>query len=154
MAMTLGELAEQLTTGGLRHHVDAGEQAIRVVFVTRCYVNPRGERLAILRLEATDGGTSFRVTLPRAFAAGSAVASTCLALCEAVMDVPLARIEHDSVSGTLQLTAEMPVEDGVLTARQVFALLDAVVEAAEAGEIALRGSDGDTSAAARGREAA
>jgi len=137
MAMTLGELAEQLTTGGLRHHVDAEEQAIRVVFVTRCYVNSRGERLAILRLEATDGGTSFRVTMPRAFAAGSAVAATCLALCEAVSEVPLARVEPDATSGTLQLAAELPIEDGSVTPRQVFAVLDALVEAAEAGQAAV-----------------
>ena len=153
MALTVGNLAASLAEGGIRHHLDAEAAAIRVVFVTRHYVNPRDERLAIVRLELTDGGNTCRVTLPRAFPAGSEVAATCLALCEAVGDVPLARVEHDATTGTLQLAAETPVEDGSLTPRQIFALLDAIVEAAEAGQLAIEpgGSEGR---AAAPREAA
>jgi len=154
MAVTIKQLASALAAGGIRHHVDVDDHVIRVVFVTKRYLNPRGERLAILQLEATDGGNTCRASLPRSFPAGSALPDRCLSLCQALADVPLARLEHDPASDTLQLTAELPVEDGELTPRQVFALLDAIVEAAEAGEAALRGSEGDTTAAPCGREAA
>jgi hypothetical protein len=137
MAVTIGELGELCAAGGLRHHLDAEEGTIRVVFVTRDYVNARGERLAILRIEVVEGGTQCRVVLERAFATGRRAAATCLAICEATGDVPLVKIEHDRASRSLRLAAAMPVEDGAVTARQVCALVDGLVEAAEAGQRAL-----------------
>lgn len=137
MAVTIGELAELCAAGGLRHHLDAEEGTIRVVFVTRDYVNARGERLAILRIEAVEGGTRCRVVLERAFATGRRAAATCLAICEATGDVPLVRIEHDRASRSLRLVAELAIEDGTVTARQLFALIDGLVEAAEAGQRAI-----------------
>jgi hypothetical protein len=132
MAVTIGDLASLCVAGGLRHHVDAEEETIRVVFVTRDYVNARGERLAILRIEAVAGGTRCRVVLERAFATGRRAAAIYLAACDATRDVPLIRLEHDATSRSLRLVAEMPVEDGTVTARQLFALVDHVIEAAEA----------------------
>jgi hypothetical protein len=132
MAVTIGDLATLCVAGGLRHHVDAEEETIRVVFVTRDYVNARGERLAILRIETAEHGRRCRVVLDRAFATGRRAAAICLAACDATRDVPLVRLEHDATSRSLRLVAEMPVEDGTVTARQLFALVDHVVEAAEA----------------------
>ena len=154
MALTIEHLAARLATGGLRHHLDAAEGVIRVVFVTRRYTSPRLERLAILQLEVTDGGTSCRVSLPRAFAAGRDPAATCLHLCDAVGDVPLARVEHDVSSNMLQLAAHLPVEDAEVTPRQIFALLDAVVEAAEAGQEVVESRGDSDRREPAGREAA
>jgi hypothetical protein len=137
MPVTIEMLSQLLASGGVRHHLDSDEGAIRVVFVTRTYLSPRSERLAILRVEAAEGGCLCRVALERAFSGGTRVAATCLAVCEAVAGVPLARVEPDSESRSLRLVAELPVEDGNVTPRQLFALLDAVVEAAEAGQAAI-----------------
>jgi hypothetical protein len=137
MAVTIGELAELCSAGGLCHHLDAEEGAIRVVFVTHDYVNARGERLAILRIEVFEGGTRCRVVLERAFATGRRAAATCLALCEATGDQHLVRIEHDQANCSLRLAAAMPVEDGAVTPRQLFSLIDGLVHAAEAGQQAL-----------------
>ena len=132
MAVTIEELASLCAAAGLRHHVDAEEEAIRVVFVTQDYVNARAERLAILRVETAEHGRRCRVVLDRAFATGRHAAAACLAACNAMRDVPIVRLEHDATSRSLRLVAEMPVEDGIVTPRQLFALLDHVVEAAEA----------------------
>lgn len=152
MAVTIDELATLCGVAGLRHHLDAEEGVVRVVLVTKCYVNPRAERLAIMRIEAAEAGTRCRVALERAFALERRAAATCLALCRATSDVPLVRLEHDEASRSLRLVAEMPIEDGQVTPRQLCALIDGVVAAAEAGQQALatrkRGS------AAPGREAA
>lgn len=137
MAVTIGELVELCAAGGLRHHLDADEGVIRVVVATRDYVNARGERLAILRIEAVEGGTRCRVVLERAFATGRRAAATCLTVCEATSDVPLVRIEPDARGRSLRLGAELPVEDGTMTPRQLFALIDSVAEAAEAGQRAI-----------------
>lgn len=134
MPVALENLSKLLISGGVRHHLDADEHAIRVAFVTQRYRNARAEQLAILRIEATDGGCLCRVTLERAFTGGPRVAARCLALCEAVGSVPLARIERDATGDGFRLVAELPVEDGAVTPRQLFALLDAVVAAAEAGQ--------------------
>jgi hypothetical protein len=137
MPVTIELVSQLLSSGGIRHHVDTDEQTIRVVFVTRRYLSPRSEHLAILRVEAAEGGSLCRVVLERAFGGGSSTAATCLAICEAIADVPLVRVEHDFQSRSLRLVAELPVEDGTITPRQLFAQLDAVVEAAEAGQAAV-----------------
>jgi len=151
MAVTIEMLSHLLAAGGVRHHLDQDDQAIRVVFVTRQYLSPRSERLAILRVEAAEGGSLCRVVLERAFVGGPRAAARCLAICEALGRVPLAWVEHDSERRSLRLLAELPVEDGDLTPRQLFALLDAVIEGAEAGQaaVAAREPRGHTEAAPR-----
>lgn len=134
MAVTLAELAGLCRGGGLRHHLDAEEGVIRVVFVTSDYRNAREERLAIMRIELLEHGTRCRVSLERAFATGRDVAASCLAICEATSDVPFVRLEHDATSRSLRLVAELAVEDAKLTTRQLFALVDSVVDAAERGQ--------------------
>jgi hypothetical protein len=151
MPISVEMLSHLLSSSGLRHHVDAEDRTIRMVFVTRRYLNARSERLAILRVEAADGGSLCRVVLERAFAGGLCIATTCLAACEAVADVSLVRVEPDAAGHSLRLVAELAVEDGNVTQRQLFALLDAVVEGAEAGHAAVTASGRD---AAASREAA
>lgn len=152
MAVTIGELAGLCEAGGLRHHLDAEQGVIRIVLVTRCYCNARGEQLAIIQLEAADRGTRVRVALERAFATEGSPAGTCLTICHATSDVPFVRVEHDEPSRSLRLVAEMPVEDASVSTRQLFALVDHVVAAAEAGQWALA-SDAGTSESSPGRAA-
>ncbi|MFM8413256.1 MAG: hypothetical protein ACKOCX_00870 [Planctomycetota bacterium] len=137
MLVTTRHLSSLLAASGIRHHVDREEDSIRVVFVTTGYVNPRAERLAILRVEVADRGRRCRVTLDRAFAAGRSAAATCLALCRGLGEVPFARVELDAPGRAFRLVAEMPMEDGGLTAGQLCTLLDSVVAAAEAGQAVL-----------------
>lgn len=137
MPVTIQDLSSLLGSGGIRHHVDETERSIRVVIVTRRYRNPRAEGLAILRIDAADEGNRCRVSLDRAFAPARRVAALCLDLCRALADVPLATVAYDAATRAVQLRAEVPVEDGSITPRQLFALLDAVVEAAEAGQAAI-----------------
>lgn len=151
MSTTIENLAALLARGGIRHHLDVLDDSIRVVFVTRRYLSRRAERLAILRLEAIEGEGVCRVSLERAFAAGPEVAATCLTLCQALEGVPLVRVEHDAEADSLRLVAEFPLEDGEPTPRQLFALLDAVVAGAEAGQTAIAAGGRD---AAAPREAA
>lgn len=146
MPATIDMLSQLLSSAGLRHHVDAEDGMIRVVFVTRHYLSARSERLAILRVEVADGGCLCRVVLERAFATGSDHAGTCLTVCEALGDVPLVRAEPDPQGRSLRLVAELAVEDATPTPRQLFALLDAVVEGAEAGQAAVKSRGRDATA--------
>jgi hypothetical protein len=137
MAVTIGDLARLCLRGGLRHHLDAEEEAIRVVLVTKSYLNARRERLAIIRIEVAEAGGRCRVVLERAFAGGRNPAATCLRICRAMSDVPFVRLEPDDASRSLRLVAEMPIEDGQMTTRQLCGLIDGVVLAAEAGQQSL-----------------
>lgn len=137
MAITIGRLSRLLSSGGIRHHVDLDEGVIHVVFVTRCYDNRRGERLAILRVAVAEEGCTCRVSLEQAFAAGKTAAQTCLALCRGCNGAVSVALEEDTASRTFRLVAAVPVEDGRLTLRQLGAVLDSVVAAAEAGTEAL-----------------
>lgn len=146
MAVTIGQLAKLCARGGLPHHLDDEQGLIRVVIATRDYVNARSERIAIIRLETADDGTRCRAVLERAFATTRRPAATCLAVCEAIGAVPFVRIEHDAASGSLRLVAEMPVEDARVSLRQIGALLDSVIEAAETAQRAFVHDDRSGSA--------
>lgn len=138
MATTLSACAKLLNQGGIRHHLDVDDAAIRLLFVTRHYENPRGERLVIVRLETPDGGCRLRASIARAFDAGGDPAAACLALCRLAADTPLVGVEYDVDGEGLRLVAETAIEDGRLTKRQLLATIDRLVEAAEAWHVGLR----------------
>lgn len=133
----LEDFAAALGAAGVRHHVDAGEDMIRLVFVTQRYRNPRGERLAIVQVSLAEGGVRCRAAIERAFVPAGDAAATCLVLCRVAAEHPIVSVHADAGSGDLALVAEMPVEDGAVTTEQLLALVDAVVAAAEAGQAAV-----------------
>ena len=132
MASNLSCCAQLLSQTRVRHHLDAEQSLIRVVFVTRHYRNLRGENLAIAQIATPDDGRRCRVTIERAFAPGPNPAATCLALCKAAADTPLVGAEFDAECENLRLVIETVVEDGGLTVRQLLSMVDSLVEAAEA----------------------
>lgn len=132
MPTSIAACARLLTKLGLRHHVDAEEDVIRLVFVTREYRNLRGEHLVVMALETPDDGRRVRACISRAFAPGPDPATTCLALCRLAPEIPLVAIEFAADQADLRLVAEMAVEDGSLGAAQLAAMIDRLVEAAEA----------------------
>lgn len=137
MGTTIGELSAICGRAGLRHHLDSDELVICAVLVTPRYLSARGERLAILRIEAPDSGNRCRVALERVCPVGRSPAGTWLAAARCLGDLPFVRLEDDPASQSLRLVAEMPVEDGAVTMRQLCALLDGVVAAAEAVQAAV-----------------
>ena len=138
MSTTLSACARLLTEARVRHHVDVHDAAIRLVFLTRHYENPRGEKLAVVGIETPDDGHRLRVSIVRAFAANGNQAAACLALCRLAAETPLVGVEYDADGDGIRLVAETPIEDGRVTKRQLLAIIDAVVEAAETWHTALR----------------
>jgi hypothetical protein len=136
MATALFRCARMLSDDGVRHHVDHEQGVIRAVFVTRHYVNPRGEKLAIVQIETPDDGHRCRVALHRAFPPGDDPATTCLRLCQLAADTPLVGVEYGG-GEDVRLVIETVVEDGRLTRLQLLSMVDRLVEAVEAWQLAL-----------------
>jgi hypothetical protein len=132
MPTSLSACARLLAKLGLRHHVDADAGVIWLVFVTREYKNLRGEHLAVVGLETPDEGQRVRACISRAFALGDDPACTCLELCRLAAEIPLVAVEFDAAQADLRLVVETAVEEGSLSASQVAAMIDRIVEAAEA----------------------
>jgi len=132
MPISLADLSSLVSKAKLRHHVDDEQGVIRVLLVTQGYRNLRGEHLAIVTVRPTDEGRSCRAALERAFPLADDAAAGCLAACGVAATIPLVAVEHDCVAGCLRLVAEMPVEDSAVTSAQVGALVDRLVEGAEA----------------------
>jgi hypothetical protein len=124
-------LAEQ----GLRHHLDGEEGVIRVVFLTRAYRNPRGERLLIVSVETPDDGQRLQARVRFACPQAADRASVCLLACRLAAEVPLVGFELDAEADEFWLVSEMPVLDGTVTSRQLLALIDGVAAAAEQWQI-------------------
>jgi hypothetical protein len=131
MSTSLARCAEFLTVDGVRHHVDGAEAVIRIVFVTQQYLNQRGEKLAVLRLETPDDGHRCRVSIERAFPVGSNPAATCLKLCRLAAATPLVAVEYDEDFENLRMICETVVEDGEVTRLQLLSMIDRLVEATE-----------------------
>ena len=110
MATSLSACARMLAAAGIRHHVDAEEAAIRVVVVTRHYVNGRGERLAIVRIEPLDDGRRLRASIARAFPAGDDPAGMALMLCRLAAGTPLVAAEVEEDRDGWRLAADVAVE--------------------------------------------
>lgn len=131
MPTSIAECARLLSAQGLRHHVDAEQAAIRLVFVTQRYRNRRDEKLLVLSLETPDEGRRVRLCLARAFEPGDDPASLCLTACRLAADTPLVSVEFDADFDDLRMVVEMAVEDGALAPLQVLEMVDRLVEAAE-----------------------
>jgi hypothetical protein len=132
MPTSIADCADLLAEQGLRHHVDAEEAVIRLVFVTQQYRNLRGEKLIVMSIEAHDDGHRVRVCIPRAFAVDADPAACCLAACRLAADTPLVAVEFDADFSDLRLVVETAVEDGSLSQIQLVSMIDRLVEAAEA----------------------
>lgn len=131
MPTSIAECARLLSQQGLRHHVDVEESVIRLVFVTRQYRNLRDEKLIVMSVETPDDGHRLRLCIARAFACTHDPAAVCLAACRLAADTPLVAAEFDADCDDLRLVVETSVEDGALTALQITAMIDRLVEAAE-----------------------
>jgi hypothetical protein len=131
MAVRLDDVAAALRQGGLRHHVDADQGVIRVIFVTETYRNLRDERLAIVTLSTPEEGRIVRGTIERAFAAGDDASQVCARLCRMAADTPLVGVEYDRDGDNLRLVVESCVEDARPTSRQVLSMIGRLVEAAD-----------------------
>lgn len=131
MPTSVSACARMLSAAGIRHHVDVEQDVIRVIFVTRGYRNRRGERLAVVQIDTPGDGEFCRVVIPRAFPVAADPAAASLRCARLAAETPLVGFGYDSDHDDLRLVAEMPVEDGVMTPRQLLSLLDWIVEAAE-----------------------
>lgn len=150
MSTSIAECGRLLAQQGVRHHVDAEQEVIRVVLVTQRYRNRRDEKLAVINLEAPDDGRRVRLCIRRAFETGADPATLCLAACRLAADTPLVSAEFDADFDDLRLVVEMAVEDGALGPLQLASMIDRLVDAAEVWSVAL----GMECPAQRGRGAA
>ena len=137
MPLNVQRYARLLAEQGLKHHLDAEEGVLRIVLVTQAYRNARGEKLLILTVDAPDDGDRLRARLAFAFPPGDDPARLCLLLCRLTAETPLVAVEFDAEREDLALVAEMPVIDGAITARQVLALVDGLVAAAEEWQVVI-----------------
>lgn len=131
MALRIEDLAGLLGQCGMRHHVDAEQGVIRVVFVTETYRNLRDERLAIVTLATSEEGRLVRGTIERAFACGSDAERACAVFCRMAADTPLVGVEYDPDGDNLRMVVESCLEDASATSQQVLAMLGRLVSAAE-----------------------
>ncbi|NDC53310.1 MAG: hypothetical protein EBZ74_03230 [Planctomycetia bacterium] len=154
MPTSLAECARYFSQHGLRYHVDKEQGVIRLVFVTRLYRNLRDEALVVVGVEAPDGGRRVRARVSRAFAPGDDPAATCLAACRLAAETPLVGVEFDADGADLRLVVEADVDDRALEPLELVALVDRLVEAAEAWTPALGAAAGRPRRSSTGKRGA
>ena len=136
MPLTLKDCAERLQTAGLRHHLDVEERVIRVVVVTSRYLNRRGEHLAIITIAVQDEGERVRLSIERAFDASPDPAGTCLVACGCAAATPFVAAEYDADFDNLRLVIEAVVPKRGFAAAVLASLVDRLVGAVEAWQVA------------------
>lgn len=120
-----------LEKAGIRHHLDSEQGVIRVVFCTTAYRNPRGERFAIVTLDAPIGSGCLRATIAPAFTAGPSLAVVCRTASALVDDLPSIGVRHDAATGSISLSCTLLLGRGRVSVDGICLLLDEVVSAAE-----------------------
>lgn len=153
LAARIEDLATLLGACGMRHHADAEQGVIRVVFVTETYRNLRDEQLAIVTLATPEEGRIVRGTIEWAFACGGDAPRACEQFCRMAADTPLVGVEYDPDGDNLRMVVESCLEDAAATSQQVLSMLGRLVSAAEIWFTAARLMDlpAGTTADSRGR---
>lgn len=131
MPWTMKDCAAAVAETGLRFHHDEAEQVIRLVFVTSCYRNRRGEHLAVVTLALPDAGQRLRLSIERAIDPGGDPAAVCLAACRFAAAVPLVGVEYDADFDNLRLVVEATVDRATINQEQLRIMIDRLVDAAE-----------------------
>lgn len=131
MPALLAVCGRLLTRAGIRHHLDADEGVIRLVFVTRAYRNPRGERFAIVTLTPSDDGNACHASIKRAFAAGADPAATCLTACRLARTANGIEVTYDEAADAMSIGVSTVLEGARPTPRQLMAMIDRLVTTAE-----------------------
>lgn len=152
MAVRIERVSALLERRGVRHHFDAEQGVVRLIFVTDTYRNLRKERLVVVTLATPAAGRILRGTIDRAFAVAEEAVQACGFFCRLAADTPLVAVEYDVDSATLRMVVESCIEDGRPTERQVLATIARLVEAAEVWSTAWRQAAAAVAARHEGRD--
>ncbi len=122
MSLTLTEISELLDADEIKHRVNDG--AIYTGFATDLYEDREGDNCANLVLRLDDDGELLRVQAPLAFtlpkdATPEIRAAVLSTLHQLNWESKIMQFEIDLEDGEIRLGADLPLEDGKLTATQL-----------------------------------
>jgi hypothetical protein len=137
MATSILQITQFLKEEGLRFAHNEGSDHLRTGFATKRYVDAEGAKLLHLLIAVEEDGKFLKIAAPAAYHFHHdgtsfhklALFQTLLQICHMTKMI---QFEYDPDDGDIQAIVEFPLEDGVLTRKQlmraVFTLADALEE--------------------------
>jgi len=133
MATTLREISGFLNEEGLKHSDPDGKDYIRTGFRTDNYRNPDGEHSLSIIIRLEEDGEFVKVFAPEAYKCPSDLSSFHrLSLFQTLLQVSwmtkMVQFEYDPDDGEIRPIIEFPLEDALLTRRQISRCLHALAQ--------------------------
>ncbi len=142
MASTYEQISAVLTSEGLRHHVDEDNSYITTGFKTENYTNPDKENNIQLIVKLTEKGKFIEIVAPQCYSYPegphkTAVFQTCLMIS---WMTKMVQFEYDPSDGEVRAIIEFPLEDALLTQKQLLRCLHGLTQIIDKYDGMLRGA--------------
>lgn len=127
MATTIEAIAGMLAAEGLNFQLN-DDETISLGFQTETYRNILGDPGVMVLIQVLENGEYLKVFAPNAFDARGEFADVLLRACVMVQwKTKLIQFEYDVSDGELRVIVEFPLEDAVLTHRQLIRCVHGLV---------------------------
>jgi hypothetical protein len=124
MATTIEEVKKFLTEEGKKFREVPGENYLRTGFITENYTDLEGEKLCHLVVAVEEDGEFLKVLAPKAYQFSKDVSSyNKMALFQTLLQISwetkMLQFEYDPDDGEVRAIIEFPIEDSILTRKQL-----------------------------------
>ena len=128
MPMKLAEMEAILKEEGLKY--STAEDYLRISFSTDSYRDSEGEASIYLILKLEEGGEYFKLIAPNLYSCRNEEnrAAAFQTLLMVSWKTKLVQFEFDDNDGEIRAIVEFPIEDGVLTRKQVLRCMNGMVQ--------------------------
>lgn len=130
MAATLEQVSGILERAGMKHKVVPEKQLIATGFSTDSYVDSDGDKGLRVIIQLEEGGEYLKIFAPKCYTYKDgphkeALFKTCLMVSFATK---LLQFEYDPEDGEVRAIVEFPLEDAILTDKQLLRCLQGLVQ--------------------------
>jgi hypothetical protein len=140
MAATLDQVAEFLENRELKFHRDDEADVIHFGMKTDAYLDSDGDNMLRIAIDLSENGEFIKVIAPRAYEYKEGPHK--LALFETLLiiswNTKMIQFEYDPSDGEVRAIIEFPLEDALLTERQLMRTLTGLIHIIDSNDAAVR----------------
>ena len=145
MPTTLNEIHEMLTDKGLANEIEANGRYVHTGSATEVYRDPDGEQGRTSVIVCDEEGECIRIIARNLYFNNDgehelAVLQTCVQVSQCTKMI---KCHYDEADGEIRMEIEIPLEDNVLSQRQLMRALSCIVETVEKFDACFRSASAD-----------
>lgn len=133
MATTLEQISEFLTAEGLKHRIDTNRDVILTGFGTEKYIDKDGDHHLGMVISLEENGEFIKIFTPKCYSALDDTNRPALlqTLLMVSWKTKMIQFEYDDSDGEIRAIIEFPLEDALLTQKQLMRAVHGLVQIVE-----------------------